>query len=204
MIRLIDGVLFYWIAWFFCIIVLFFMKKNNWRHFLAFWLLLSIICANHYVDLNGYRLSLTFIIIYIGSFIVFTTLNHKAYHLFSAFTVMIGYVSFLLLENNSPIWLFAPRIILLSFMTTMIIILLTKHLYPRLMTGLVGICSGEMLYHLIVANYQMLEPVGEFVFFDTLLLILFFIFVIHLGAMVNRKIKNHMTKYQSFKRSHVK
>lgn len=201
---MIDGVLFYWIAWFFCIIVLFFMEKNKWRHFFSFWLLMSIICADYYVDINGYRVSITFMITYIGSFIVFAKLDHKTYHLFSAFTVMIGYVSFLLLESNSPIWLFAPRTMLLSLMTTMIIIFLTRYLYPRLMIGLVGICSGEILYHLIVANYQMLEPVGEIVFFDILLLILFMIFIINLGSIVKRKFKNYMTKYQLINRSHVK
>ena len=190
-----EGVLFYWFCWIFCVITLFFLKKNKARTFFSFWILISIICSSQYIKLDYYSVSLAFIIIYIGSFVIFSNLSNKIYHFIASFTMMIGYVGLLLFEKNSPIWLIGPRMLLISIMTSILISFLSKSFYSRLAIGLIGMCSGEILYSIILGNYHMPKPIGEFVFLDTLLLTLFMLFVLKQIQHVKEWIRIFITKY---------
>src|SRR5699024_11793213 len=104
----------YWFCWIFCVITLFFLEKNKARTFFSFWILISIICSNQYIkiDYYYYSVSLTFIILYIGSLVIFTKLSNKIYHFIASFTIMIGYIGLLLFKINSPIFLIVRYMIL--------------------------------------------------------------------------------------------
>jgi len=191
-----EGVLFYWFCWIFCVITLFFLEKNKARTFFSFWILISIICSNQYIKIDYYySVSLTFIILYIGSLVIFSKLSNKIYHFIASFTMMIGYVGLLLFEKNSPIWLIGPRMLLISVITSVLISFLSKNFYSRLAIGLVGMCSGEILYSIILVNYHMPKPIGEFVFLDTVLLTLFILFILKQFQHVKEWIKIVITKY---------
>lgn len=192
---MIPGVLFYWIGWMFCIIILFFIKKSKLRTFFAFWLLLVIFCSNQWVGIQSYNISIAFIMIYIGSFLLFSKFKSKFYYFFVSFTIMIGYTGLLLLENNSPIWLFAPRILLISVSMALLIMCLTKHFHARLITGVIGICSGELLYNLILADYHMSRPIGELAYFDLVLLTLFIILALRQVDLIKQWMKGIAKKY---------
>src|SRR5699024_2018594 len=103
--------------------MLFFLEKNQARSFFSFCILISIICSNQYIKIDYYYyiVSLTFIILSIGSLVIFTKLSNKIYHFIASFTMMIGYVGLLLFEKNSPIWLIGPRMLLISVITSILL-----------------------------------------------------------------------------------
>src|SRR5699024_5511924 len=192
-----EGVLFYWFCWIFCVITLFFLGKNKGRNFFFFWIFISIFYLNPYINIVSfyYICSLTFIIFFLGMLVIFSKLINKIYLFIASFTMMIGYVCLLLFEKDSPIWLIGPRMLLISVITSILISFLSKNFYSRLVIGLVGMCSGEILYSIILVNYHMPKPIGEFVFLDTVLLTLFILFILKQFQHVKEWIKIVITKY---------
>src|SRR5690625_3560107 len=111
---MMDGVLFHWISWIFCVIILFFMEKGKRRTYFSYWVLSSIILVNQFITVDTYTVSLSFIIILLGSFLGLASLNTPLYHLIVSFIMMIGYAGVLLIEKNAPIWIFGPRYLTLA------------------------------------------------------------------------------------------
>ncbi|MUK87256.1 hypothetical protein GMD78_02420 [Ornithinibacillus sp. L9] len=196
-----DGIYFYWFSWIIWVVVTFFMNKTKKRTFISCWILLSITTSNVYVTVYQYDMSLTFVSILMGGFFLFSYIPRTTYHLFCAFTMMIGYSSILIWEGQAPIWLFMPRYILIPLIAILMVCLLAKGLYPRIAIILVGICSGELLYCHMLSDYYISKVIGEMVFFDTLLIILFGLICIE--AIQTLK-QNLVSIVQNYKRTHEK
>ncbi|MFD2045877.1 hypothetical protein ACFSTA_13195 [Ornithinibacillus salinisoli] len=194
---MINGLYFYWISWTLWVIVTFFMKKNTKRTLLSYWILVSIIVSNAYFTFDYYDISLTFISILIGGFLLFPHISRMVYHMFCTFTMMIGYASILIWEGQAPIWLFMPRFVLIPLICIFMICILVRGLYPRITVALVGICSGEFLYSHMLSNYYISYVVGEMIFFDTLSLILFIIIGIEWIRKLKRKLFLILRNYKT-------
>lgn len=195
---MMDGVLFHWISWIFCVIILFFMEKGKRRTYFSYWVLISIILVNQFITVDTYTVSLSFIIILLGSFLGLASLNTPLYHLIVSFIMMIGYAGVLLIEKNAPIWIFGPRYLTLAIMSSILIATLTKDFYSKVMVTIVGLSSGEMLYSLIVSNYFSPKTFGELEFMDTLLLTLFLLFLLNQYQRIKRRLKtliNHQGQF---------
>lgn len=183
-----EGLYFYWFSWVFWVVVTFLMKKGKLRTLLAYWILLSIVFSNNYLRIDNISLSVTFILVFLGGFVLLARIIHSFYHLFAAFTLMIGYAGFLIWEQLAPVWLFIPRIILLPLILAMLISILTNHLLNRITIGIIGICAGELLYSLLLFSYQITNTVGEKGFFDTLVICLFLLMSVHLMKRIKMKV----------------
>src|SRR5690625_4591201 len=137
------GLLFYWISWLIWVLVTFFMKKSKQRTLLFCSILLLIIFSNTYVTVGSFNISISYVLLLIGSLVIYTLLEKQFYHAFVSFTVMIGYSGLLIWINSTPLWLFLHELLIIPFVCNFIILLLTKGIYSRITTGLLGIRSEE-------------------------------------------------------------
>lgn len=179
-----DGIFFYWFGWFFWVIFTFIVPKNKIRTIYAIWILLAIGFSNLYLSIDSIAVSMSYLTLLIGAFILLSTLNRKGILLFSAFTMMIGYTSLLIWEVNAPVWIFMPRIIMIPILCVCLAIVLTKQIYARLAISVIGISSGEFLYSVLLYNYSITQSIGSMQFLDTLSVMVFlFVFIeaIHQG-----------------------
>src|SRR5699024_10393786 len=164
------------------------MKKGKRRTYLSYCVLISIILVNQFITIDMYTISLSFIIILLGSFLGLASLKKPFYHLIVSFIMMIGYAGVLLIEKNAPIWIFGPRYLTLAIMSFILVTTLTKGFYSKTMVTLVGLSSGEVLYNLIVSNYFSPKTFGELEFMDTLLLTLFLLFLLNQYQRVKHRL----------------
>src|SRR5699024_11400526 len=107
------GLFFYWFSWILWIFVTFYIKKNKQRTFLSYLILILIIFSNIDLMIGSYQVSLSFLILLMGCLLMYTKLSRQLYHLFVAFTIMIGYAAILLWINHTPLWLFIHVLILI-------------------------------------------------------------------------------------------
>lgn len=173
-----DGIFFYWFGWFFWVIFTFIVPKNKIRTIYAMWILMIIGFSNLYLSFDSIALSMSYLTLILGAFILLSTLNRKGILLFSAFTMMIGYTSLLIWEVNAPVWLFTPRIIMIPILCVCLALLLTKKLYARFVISVIGICSGEFLYSVLLYNYSITQAIGSLRFLDTLSVMVFLLVLI--------------------------
>ncbi|MBY7143478.1 hypothetical protein KFZ56_10555 [Virgibacillus sp. NKC19-3] len=181
---MINGLLFYWFSWILWIVVTFFMKKSKRRTILACWILVTILSSSLSIEMQNQQISVAFLLLVGGSFILLIQLPRVVYHLFASFTIMIGYAAILFWEKSAPIWMIAPRVILISFILGLLITILTKGLYNQLSIGLLGLTCGEMINGLMLSSYGFRITIGEMQFFDLLLfilVILVFLEMLHKG-----------------------
>ncbi|WP_156289245.1 YphA family membrane protein [Oceanobacillus salinisoli] len=194
---MITGILFYWFSWIFWIIVTFLMKKGVLRTLLAYWILFTIIGSSFYFQLGYYTISLSIIILFLGAIVLLSKQPRTLYHLFSAFTISIGYTAMLFWEKLSPIWIIIPRILLISILIGCLTSILSKAYLGRISVCLFGMIAGEMIYSVILSSYGLQEEIGEMLFLDTLfctLLLLTFLDILHKGKA---KLSMYITKLQT-------
>ncbi|WP_163969871.1 YphA family membrane protein [Oceanobacillus halotolerans] len=195
-----EGLLFYWIAWMLWIIATFFMDKTRKRTFLAAWLLLTIIYSNKYVTFLTIEVSVSFIIILIGMMLLHARLPRLSYHLITSFTISIGYIAILLWEQQTPVWLFLPRAVLIPVICACLSILLTNDFQTRMVIGLVGITFGEAIYSFILAGYQLPETIGEMAFLDSVMMVIVIIFCIEVILQMKQRftiLLNNVMRWQN-------
>jgi len=174
---LFVGYIFFWMSWIFWVIITFFMDKTRRRTHLAILLLMAIAGANTYISIKQQQISLSFLFIIGGAFLMHGKSQKWKHYMFVSITIMIGYTAILLWEKISPIWMIIPEYLLIPFMCGMIIIVLIKDFYQRLMTGLLGICAGELLHKLILSSYHLQQPIGDLRFLDQLIILVIILYV---------------------------
>ncbi|WP_106497393.1 YphA family membrane protein [Lentibacillus sp. Marseille-P4043] len=192
-----DGILFLWFAWLLWIVVTFLMKKGKRRTYFACLLLLLIACSNVTLEIGGYLIQLSFIVLLVG-LLFFHAIAKSFYLLFSSFTICLGYTAILFWEKITPIWIFIPRSVLIPTVIIVLTIIITKQFESRLAIGLIGITCGEMYYSFILSNYAIQEGIGDKSFFDMLLT--FVLFVTLLEVLQQGKIAIYALS-QDFKQS---
>lgn len=183
-----NGLIFYWLCWVLWIVVTFFMKKDKQRMFLSYWILLLILFSNLQLSIDFHNISVSFIIFLGGALFLHVKLPRLIYHSIISFIVSIGYIGILIWVNITPLRLFLPQLITISFLLLILIMLLTNGLLNRLGAGLFGIACGEMVYSMIMANYSIQKTVGDMVFFDCVLIVTMLLLCNSIFLTVNRKI----------------
>lgn len=182
-----SGILFYWIAWMFWIIITFFMKKGWKRTSYAGLLLTIIIVSDTFFLVENREISLAFLVLIAGAFLFLARMPRTFYHTFIVLTIMIGYVAILFWEQNTPVWVILPRTFIIPLVCTFLIANLVQNFHTRLIVGLVGISSGETLHSLILMSYSLPEPIGEMAFFDSAMVIAIFVFGIEIVRLAKER-----------------
>lgn len=196
-IMMIDGLIFFWLGWFLWIIVTFLIRKSKQRTNLACWILLTLLCSNIYFTIESYHISLTFLILLGGAILLLARLPRFMYHIFISFTIMIGYAAMLLWEKNTPVWLFLPRFILIPLISVIMINMLARGVHNRLVTGLLGISAGELIYSIILSGYDLQEAIGEMGFLDNLMVTIVLIVFLDILQKGKYKLLSLLTYYKT-------
>jgi hypothetical protein len=173
-----DGLYFYWFGWAFWIIVTFIMPKNKYRTVIAIWILLTISSSSIYLRTVFFDISIAYLTTLLGGFALLSTLKRKGLQIFSAITIMVGYSSLLIWEVNAPVWIFMPRLFIIPVVCVLLVSIITSKFESRLTISIIGICSGELLYCLLLSSYTFTRAVGNLMFLDTLSVILFLVVII--------------------------
>ncbi len=182
--------LFYWLAWMYWVMIVFFMQPTKRHSRLSIWVLLLISCSHVYINIASYDVSLSFIILMIGSMGMHARLPASLYHLFCALTFSIAFMGILLWEELMPIWMFMPKLVMVPMILIVILIAMTKAMYNKLWIGLLGLSHGELLYKLILAEYRVPTTIGSPEFFDYAVVITCLIMTWHLFKTVKQYVAN--------------
>lgn len=174
------GFIFYWLSWLLWIITTFFMKKEQLRLFLSTLILLTILGSDIYLSIGNYDLLVSFIALIIISGLLHANFLKPYYHLFGSFTIMIGYTSILLWKQNSFWGILISEFYLIPSICCIIIILMIKGLYSQLVTGIIGISTGEILYGFILSGYHLPAKIGDLDFFVNLYMIVLYLLLWHI------------------------
>jgi hypothetical protein len=199
-IMLTSGIIFYWFSWIIWTIVTFFMKKNRRRTAFACWILLAICCSNIFIDIEGFHFSVILLLLIVGSLLMLVKQPRLLYHLFSSFTITIGYVSMLMWEINAPVWIIFSRVITISFLLGIVTLLFSKEFYSQLAICVFGTSIGELLYHFILAGYGLRANAGDFAFLDCLLAAVISLLGLRLLLLARKKLIETIYFKNTFKR----
>lgn len=199
-ISMTDGLIFYWLSWAFWIVITFIMEKGRPRTLLACWLLVALLVSNIYFTIEGFDISLTFLVLLVGVIALQVLINHSIYQIFASFILMTGYIAMLLWENFAPIWLFLPRFILIPLFCVIILHFLFKNASNKIAAGLFGICAGEIIYSFILSSYDLSEAIGEMAFLDLVIVTVAFIICVELLKKGKQKFSLLFSSYHSDKK----
>lgn len=191
-----NGLLFFWISWILWVIVTFFMQKNLQRLLFAIYILLLIITSQIYISINEFTLSVSLLLTIVACLIALSKLKRPLYYTFISFTVMIGYMAILIWEKTTPVWMFLPRNLLIPMILLILIICLGGRLRERLTYSMFGICSGEMMYHMMFSNYFLSDVIGNLSFLDLLLVTVGYNIMISVFQYINEKVFSYTSKYK--------
>jgi hypothetical protein len=189
-----DGVYFYWFCWIIWVIVTFLFPKTKIRTIIAVWILLTISLSRLYISISYVEISAAYLCIFIGIMICLTRVKPVSIHLFSAFTIMIGYSSILIWESIAPVWLFMPRLLIIPMISVLLMVILSKGFYGRFTTGILGLCGGELLYGCLLVNFSIPDIIGELQFLDILLVVLLFLLCIEGYQLFRNKLFLYFSK----------
>ncbi|RID87306.1 hypothetical protein D1970_05105 [Mesobacillus zeae] len=164
-----DGTIFYWLAWLAWIGTTFIMRKSHPERLkLSAVLLLLVILSDKAVSIYGTEITLSAIVIALT--VMAVTFGTGFLQLLkitiSAFVVMLGYVSFLLIELYDPVWVLFDRVWMLAGCGFYLSVLLEKGLKERLAIIFAGFLTGDFLYAFILGNYSFPYKVSSLAFLD--------------------------------------
>jgi len=149
------------------------MKKSKERTWISIWLLLAIIGSNFYIIVGSMSISVTFLLLCLGAFILSVQSSRLFMHIFASLTVSIGYASILIWEMISPVWVIFNRDFLVTLLLLILIAVMTTNRYKRISVCLTGMLCGEWMFRLTLISYDLNQVIGAMAFFDQLALTVF-------------------------------
>ena len=190
-----EEFLTYWLIWIIFIIVYFFMKNGMKRSLFLFWILLTIIATNIFININSTSVSMAFILLLCGAIIFYVTNSFSIYKMIATFSIMIGYVSLLMWKKITPIWFFMPSYFMIPVLSVVVITFLLHDHYAQITAALVGITFGQFIYELIIISYQLNTIIGERVFFIHISITILFLILIQFIQLCLFKVSNKIRSY---------
>lgn len=164
------------------------MKKDLLRTVLACWVLLFIALSNLYINFSTLQVHISFLTLFF-TIPLLTQLNRPYYHLFTSITIMVGYAAIQFWEQMTPIWFFLVKPALIPLFCLLLISLLTNHFYNRLITGVLGLTSGEFLYRIILFSYDLNSMIGDMAFYNHLLITILLLLLLDLFGKGKNKLR---------------
>jgi hypothetical protein len=168
-----EGLYFYWLAWLAWIWATFFMdKKNPARIKITVWLLAAIVTAPYEIHLFNVNVHLS--AFSIAMFLFIETRKKKTgsflYLYLSSFIIMLAYTSFLLFELYDPVWVLFDRKIMIAAIGFYLALLLQKNKYNRGLALISGFLQGEILYSMILWQFNFPYSISSLAFLDILII----------------------------------
>lgn len=165
----LEGIVFYWISWSIWIAVTFLLdKKNKIRYPLSLGVLLIIIGSIYTLDFGEFSISVTALIILSLTYYFITRLRKAGaiYVFICNLIILLAYCSFLLFELFDPVWVVFDRKWMLSIILVYLTLMVHENHLMRILIILMGTLNGEVLFALIIRQYQFPYIVGSLAFLD--------------------------------------
>ncbi|MDY0405690.1 hypothetical protein P5G51_010055 [Virgibacillus sp. 179-BFC.A HS] len=163
-----EGVYFFWFSWIFWVLLAFFMPASKINTCMRIWTLLAIAFANLYMNVAEFGISVTFLVLFAGGFMLLSQLPNKIYHLFAALVIMIAYDSILMWEHEVPIWLIVPRPLFFTVCMLALLLVMIDEFRNRLAVIITGVCAAELFYAVMMFSYQIPYTAGSKYFWTDL------------------------------------
>nr|WP_221260963.1 hypothetical protein [Anoxybacillus tengchongensis] len=164
----VEGGYFYWISWFLWIVYTFFAPKNRVRLSICLYVLLLITLSIHEVTIFSFHISLTYILMLIGSY--FFVMKQKGatfvYFAFASASLTMLYAAFHFLLLFDPVWVFIEARWLLAFALLFALFAFYRSFYDRLLVLTVGCCQGDFLYAFVLKQFSFPHLIGSLSFLD--------------------------------------
>lgn len=166
-----EGIIFLGFAWGIWIIATFFWSKTVYDRFkISFCVLITIILSPYEFHLLGFQLNMAATFLYIYLYFEVVRLKRKTglYLFLSSFIMMLGYVSFLLLELYDPVWVIFDRKWMIASILVYLCLLLQSEKKLRFYTILMGTLQGEFVFSVILKRFTIDYLIGTYTFFDAI------------------------------------
>ncbi|RSK27447.1 hypothetical protein EJF36_11425 [Bacillus sp. HMF5848] len=163
-----DGAIFYWLYWIGWVITTFLMNKGKLRTLVATCLLISIAFSTSVVTLFNTDINALVILYFLGCYFLIRKYPKRSqfYYLIVSLSITMAYVSFHVFSLFDPVWLVFNKLWMLVFLLVYLNLLLVKNVLARLLTLLLGILHGEVLYAIVLYNFRFPYEIGSLFFWD--------------------------------------
>lgn len=168
MVFLLSGYYFYWVGWIIWTILVFFRVYRNKRYIIICWLFLLMISLNYYVTIEHYDISISFLLLLIGSIYIYVQPNLTLQRFFITFTLMTAYIALRIWEVVAPIWFFIPTVIMIPLIISIGTVVLVQPFKQRMIHIIFSITFGELFHSLILNGYYLHNEIVPLLFFDYL------------------------------------
>ncbi|MDF2903644.1 MAG: hypothetical protein K0S25_1282 [Bacillus sp. (in: firmicutes)] len=192
-----EGIVFYWVAWSFWVMVTFFTNKSsNYRYKASFCILVLIILKPFDIMFMDFKINSAIIFLYLFTLFQVMMLNRRAvlYIFITSFIVMLAYDSFLLFELYDPVWVMFNRNWMIALLLVYLCVLLHSDRVHRFYTVLIGVAQGECLYSMILKKLNFSYPIGTDLFFDAVAAVLALLFLWILIESVLVMVEHHTSQ----------
>src|SRR5699024_4046822 len=134
-----------------------------------------------HIEIDQISISVGVVILIITMFYMNARSRQPFMHFFISFTIAILYFAILVCEKITPVWIFLPKVILIPVICSLIISFLTKSFKSRIITSVLGLCIGEIIYSELLNFYHLEESLGSFVLLDVTFMTVLFITIIEIN-----------------------
>lgn len=192
--KIMDGLFFLYINWMLWVVLFFLMPNSQMRMWISNCLLLLIITSSFEVQVSPISVTLANLLIIVVS--LFIIAIHSRQHIRTAclaLSVCIGYVGALMWEMVSPVWIFAPRLLIYSVLAFMLMLLISDSMWLRIAIWGLGSSVGEIVYSFLLIDFGFHEPVGDLAYLDIYSLVIFLIVITSIGGKFLNWLENTVT-----------
>jgi hypothetical protein len=153
-VRVIDGILFFWLTWVTWVVATFLFRKSQDRYFVSIVALLSIIFSHTYVASSVFSVNVSLLLfMLVGCFmLVKSTFWQKCYTFIVSSIVMMAYVSMLSIHIFDPVWFLIKIKYVIAILCTLILLLLCRSMKVAVAALFIGINVGEIIFSIIIYN----------------------------------------------------
>jgi len=169
-----EGIMFYWICWFFWVYLTFLLhKKNPYRLIISAIILILIFLANFHFIAGNFEIHGGGLFLLVTAYLFISQEKRGAiiYYFICSFIMSIAYVTFHLFEIFDPVWIIFKKEWMMCIVFGYLAILLQKTLKGRLLIMICGTMQGEFLYAFILNKFPFPHPIGAFEYLDVCSLI---------------------------------
>ncbi|QHE52530.1 hypothetical protein [Pontibacillus sp. HMF3514] len=189
-----DGIYFLYINWLLWITVYFFMPKSQKRTWISVSLLLLIITASFEVEISFILINASNLFITITSIVIIALHSKQIRTTCLALSVSIGYVGALMWEMVSPVWIFAPRLLIYSLLAFLLVLFIHHSMWLRIAIWGLGASVGEIIYSFILMDYGFQDAVGDKGFLDIYSVVILLIVITNLVSKLTSWMENTITE----------
>ncbi|KGX84647.1 YphA family membrane protein [Pontibacillus marinus] len=189
-----DGIYFIYINWLLWVTVYFFMPKSQKRTGISISLLLLIITFSFEIKISFILINVANVCITIISIVVIAMHAKQIRTTCLALSVCIGYVGALLWEMVSPVWIFAPRLLVYSLLAFLLMLFISHSMWLRMAIWGLGASVGEIIYSFILMDYGFQDAAGDKGFLDIYSVVIVLIVITSLVGKFTTWMENTITE----------